>query len=362
MPAPCYICGQSAVTDGLCPQCYRNLHPLIRVAPSLLMTVCKSCNAVRVTSGWKPIVDTDVSSEELLQNQIHILLPYVVSRLNNDVRVDFYIEKRLDRTIDIVVVGTGMAHPDLSSHEEQVCTKIRIDYATCETCALMSSGYHDAIIQVRADERRLTDFESGLMTEIVTRRTHSEYGHDVKAFVTSIDEHKYGIDLKIGSEHLARKIADEIEWTFLADRKENYKLVTQEHDGRRRYRITIMLRLPRFVAGDFIIVDGHVCQVKKVGPGTLNCQDLESGHTFSVSPRSAKWQTMMYIAPAAESRLYTVITHGYQQPYQLMDLQNFQIIEVDEKRVTCTVDVGNTVRGLFLNDQFYFIAPENIDQ
>ncbi len=357
MPAPCYVCGQPSVVDGMCPQCYNIAHPLIQLEKTLSMTICRSCNAVRLTNGWRPIVDT-VAPSELLEYQIRIFLPSVVSRLDNSIHVDFQIEKRLDRTVDVVVTGTGTSHPDLPPHEEHVCTKIRVEYSTCESCTLMRGGYHDAIIQVRADSRRLTEAEYDTITDIVHRRTYSEYGHDVKAFVTSIDEHKYGIDFKIGSEHLARKIADEIEWTFLAERKENYKLVTQEHDGRRKYRITIMLRLPRFVVGDFIMVSGHLCRVNKIGPGTLNCQDLEQGHTFSVAPKSVKWQSVIYVASATESRLYTVIAHGYQQPYQLMDLETYQVFEVDDKQITCDVDVGSNVRGILLNDRFYFIAVD----
>ncbi len=328
------------------------------VDPRLVITVCRHCGAVKIPGGWQQLVPPPKTDSERLDRQLQILLARSVSVLNSSVTLGLEIDSHLDSTLRTSVIARGRSHEALPEHEERVPVEIRVMYGTCQTCSLARGGYHEAILQIRADGRSVTQDEIDEIRGIVLNRTYSEHGHDAKAFVQQVAETKHGIDFHVGSQHLSRLIADEIQSTFLAERKENYKLITQDRTGRRKYRVTILLRLPRYHRGDFITVAGHPCQVLSIGNGVLRCFDLVDRSRFSVSPKSSKWRTIEYLASSSESREYSVISQGYGQPTHLMDSQTFEIIEVEPELLDPSIRVGDIVRAVTIDNRFYSLPSE----
>ena len=70
LPAPCYICGEDAVLEGLCASCYAMEHPLIQVDTPLQIRTCKRCGAVKVPGGWKVITGPLPAKDELFVLQL----------------------------------------------------------------------------------------------------------------------------------------------------------------------------------------------------------------------------------------------------------------------------------------------------
>lgn len=358
MTAPCYVCGADSVIDGLCENCYNQSHPLMAVDTPLTLLTCKRCGAVKIGGEWIPIVPRPVNDEEMLDRQIDLLLSHEVSLSGSNIELELTVNNRLDRVLLTDISATGQSHKVLPAHTEHKPLEIRLQYATCETCGMMSGGYYEAIIQIRADRREVTDDEIDAITELVTQRTVAEYGKDTKAFISHISRSKYGIDFHVGSEHLSRKIADEIETTFIAERKENYKLITQDRGGKRKYRVTILLRLPRYGRGDFIRVAGHPCVVLSLGKGGVGCFDLVDRTKMTIGPRSSKWRTIEYLGSEDEGREFSVIAQGYNQPIQLMDSETFETIEVDVDQLDPSVQLGDIVRAFQVEGELYFLPSD----
>jgi nonsense-mediated mRNA decay protein 3 len=361
MKAPCYVCGADAEVEGLCTKCYNEAHPLIQVDTPLSIQVCKRCGAVKVPGGWRAIDEHYQDKVELRGIQVSILLSQEVSYLHPNVRLEIHEDKTLDRVLHLTLIAQGRSHPSLPEHQEEFPVEIRFNHGNCDTCGMMSGGYHEAVIQIRTDERELTDQEAEEIAKTVTDRTIAEYGKDVKAYVTEISQDRHGLDFKIGSEHLAQRIADQIESQYLAERKENYKLIGQEKGGKEKYRITILLRLPRFRTGDFIKVLGNPCEITSMGKGGLGCYDLAEQTSFTINPKSSKWRTIEFLGPRNERRQYTIIAQGYDQPFQLMDNSSYQTIEVDRDRFVEDVEVGDTVYLLEVDGRIFVVPTPGQD-
>ncbi len=178
------------------------------------------------------------------------------------------------------------------------------------------------------------------------------YGKDVKAFITSASKDKYGLDFRIGSEHLCRRLADEIERTFLADKKVNYKLVGQK-GGKDQYRTTILLRLHRFVTGDFIRVATKPCQILSMSKKGISCYDLTESSTFTINPKSSKWKGIEFLAPSSESRQCMVISRQRGQPAQLMDSKTYEMLEVEDHLLNPESKNGSVVHVVQIDKRFY---------
>ncbi|MFX1483009.1 MAG: 60S ribosomal export protein NMD3 [Promethearchaeota archaeon] len=355
MKAPCYQCGNPAVIDGLCANCYDESHPLIEISSPLTLVACKRCGSVKVPSGWKKLTVDVTESDDLWPLQLNILLDSEIKAHGQDIELTIEEEKRLDRILNVLLTVNGRSHETLPPHEEQHRVEVRFTYGTCDTCAMMSGGYYEAILQVRADERSLTDEEEEDIVRLVTEMTIAEYGTDEKAFVTNVSSDKFGLDFQIGSEHLCRAIAKELESRYLAQRKDNYKLVGQDKGGKDKFRITILIRLNKFMIGDFVKVLDRPCQVISMSKGGLTCFDLIQRESFTMNTKSSKWRSLEYLAPKTESREFMVTTRVHGKPVQLMDSENYNIREVDETLLDPSIEVGLTVHGLLLEDEFYLL-------
>ncbi|MEM4735952.1 MAG: NMD3-related protein [Candidatus Thorarchaeota archaeon] len=351
MVSRCFVCGLPSIVGGMCADCYRASHPLLKTRQSVSIVMCKNCGALKTASGWSHVSEADSLEERLLAAIEH----QDIEVLGTNVEIGIDEVKKLDSVIRIVLVARGCSHESLSPHVERHPVEIRIDHVMCDTCAMMRGGYHEAVIQVRAENREITDEEATRVLQLVTDRTIAEYGTDPRAYVSDVERNRYGIDFKVGSSRLAKKIGDELERTFLAERKENFKLITQDKGGRRKFRVTIMLRLPRFTAGDIVSVDGQPCVILSSGHGSMGCQNLRTGCRFSLNLKSPKWKSVEFLRPASERRKYTVVAEGYNGPYHLMDMESFHTLEVEAERFISPVHLGDEVDGVTVGEEFYVL-------
>lgn len=358
LKAPCYQCGNPAVIDGLCAKCYAEAHPLIEVSTPLTLLACRRCGSVKIPGGWKKMTVDTSESDDLWPAQVDILLDNEVKTSRPGIELTIEEEKRLDRVLHVILNAFGSSHDDLPPHEEQHTIEIRFSYGTCDTCAMMSGGYHEAILQIRADNRPLTEEEEEDIVRTVTEMTIADYGFDDKAFVTRVSSDKFGLDFQIGSEHLCRLIAKDLESRYLAQRKDNYKLVGQDKGGKDKFRITILIRLNKFQIGDFVRVLDNPCQVMAMSKAGLTCFDLVQRERFTMNPKSSKWRTLDFISPKSDRRQYMVTTRVYNQPVQLMDSETYEIREIEESLLEDSIETGATVYGLVLDEEFYLLPPE----
>ncbi|MBN2228047.1 MAG: hypothetical protein JW779_00515 [Candidatus Thorarchaeota archaeon] len=359
MTAPCYICGKKSVIDGLCATCYDEGHPLIEISTPLTLLACKKCGAIKVPGGWRKVSSRYESPEELADYQIDIVLQNEIKYLVDDVSISLEEIRKLDRVTHLVIQAIGKSHEKLPLHEEKYPVEIRFSYGTCDTCGMLSGGYYEVTLQIRADGRELNDTERRDIEKLVTNMTVAKYTSDDKAFVTSMTEDKYGLDILIGSENLGKTIADELEARYLAERKENYKLIGEDKTGKRKYRITILIRLPRFSVGDFVLVDERPCQILAMTRNNLTCFDLKSRARFTMNPQSARWRTLQFLTPQSESREFMIVTHVYGQPVQIMDSTNFVITYVDEDLFEGEINTGSKIFGVVFEDRLYLLPTQN---
>ena len=290
--------------------------------------------------------------------QLDILLDLDVKPLVPGVELTIEEEKRLDRVLHVILNAHGQSHEELPSHDEQYTVEVRFEYGTCDTCGMKSGGYYEATLQIRADGRQLTEEEEDDIVRIVTEMTVSQYGSNDKAFVTKVSSDKYGIDFQIGSEHLCTSIADVLEARYLAQRKQNYKLIGQDKGGKDKFRTTILIRLQRFAIGDFVKVLENPCQVMAMSQGGLTCFDLVKRERFTMNPKSSKWRTLEYLTSKDSKQEFMITTRVYGQPVQLMNSATFEITELDESLFGDGIEAGTKVFGLTIDDVFYLLPQE----
>jgi nonsense-mediated mRNA decay protein 3 len=313
---------------------------------------------VKIPGGWKKLSFAAADSDDLWPHQLDILLDTEVKPLVHGLELTIEEEKRLDRVLHVILRVLGQSHEDLPIHEEKYDVEVRFSYGTCDTCGMKSGGYYEATLQIRADGRQVTDEEEDDIVRIVTEMTVAQYETNEKAFVTKITSDKHGMNFQIGSDHLCRSIADVLEARYLAQRKQNYKLIGQDKGGKEKFRTTILIRLHRFRIGDFVRVLDNPCQVMAMGKGGLTYFDLVKRQRFTMNPKSSKWRSLEFLADKDDRREYMITTRVYGQPVQLMDSETFEITELDESLFDDDIESGTKVYGLIIDEVFYLLPQE----
>lgn len=252
----CPGCGREVerfYNNNLCKECFMKSFALFKCPPVIKILVCPVCGSYFASGKWIESLDMrDAFFSEISQSiQVH---PDASS-----VKLDFSDEE-IDQArhlahISISAVVNGVT---VSSTAD---TEIRIKKETCDVCSRIAGGYYAAILQLRANHRRISKREIEECVQLADRvlNTFAAKG-DRFAFVSKITELKEGIDLYVGSINACKHICNLIIKEFGGTSVVSSSLVGKK-DGVDLYRITCAARLPEFVRGDIVSVQGRAVEV-----------------------------------------------------------------------------------------------------
>jgi nonsense-mediated mRNA decay protein 3 len=107
------------------------------------------------------------------------------------------------------------------------------------------------------------------------------------------------LDLYLGSKKIAKQICKSVRSRYGGDLLDSAKLVG-EKDGKKNYRITHSLRLPKFLIDDIISYEGNIIQIKKIGK-KITGRDLSTGKTIMLEDNKDKIRRMKKVGSIEES-------------------------------------------------------------
>jgi nonsense-mediated mRNA decay protein 3 len=269
----CPKCGSNADVfyDNVCRQCYIGNKTLLECPQVVYGRICPTCGSVFRKGRWQ-----SGGAEE----------DRVISFVKDDLEIN-----RDTRSLELALSPKQIDYSRYQVHIEAkgeikgapidatLDTEVRISWETCDTCSRISGGYFEAIVQIRADKRLPTHDELtkciSLAEDVAAR---SQKKGDRLAFIARTEELREGIDIYVGLIKLGKQICRAVIDTFGGKFTESPKLIGQKN-GVDLYRITYALRLPEFVRGDIINVDGSMIEVQGCGKHVSGI-DLETGKRF----------------------------------------------------------------------------------
>lgn len=105
---------------------------------------------------------------------------------------------------------------------------VRVEGVSCDECHKRSGGYHEAIVQVRGEDKERVK----RVAEKIAKIASSE------SFVSGWEEKKEGIDIQIGAKRAAKQAVAETEKPFTI----THKLIGMK-EGKRVFRATLCVRV-----------------------------------------------------------------------------------------------------------------------
>lgn len=255
----CYKCGalekdKGPLIDGLCQPCFAAEHPLLQVSEKIDLKVCSLCRSYFVDNEWH---EPDKESKFALQKAAEeaVLSELVVARKGPtgiqyvDPSEAENVGVELESEIvppDARVIAEAKGKIDesqIGEQSERIEVDVAVDMTTCDVCSRRVSGYYEAILQVRGEgslpEERVVELYRTLENHII-----KEHNRDRDAFVSQIERKHGGLDFYVSSAGLARRMAGLLKSQYDCRIDESAKLVGKTQDGRDKYRVSIVARLP----------------------------------------------------------------------------------------------------------------------
>lgn len=341
----CPRCGEPT-ENGLCRRCKMMETEAFTCDERVIHTFCPSCGAVK--SNGKVWSDSDREREEvdreLALKAVHLHPDFLDGSFDLRVR-----EISVNRSLAVIgITGTLYGYPvqgecrvGISWHKEQ-----------CDRCNRISGSYYEGIVQIRAQDRHLTPYEQEAAVRLATTIEDEllESG-DRLSYISQLEETRDGVDVIVGSQHIGILIVQALINQFGGRYTTHPKLVG-EKAGRALYRITYLVRLPRYRHGDVIDVAGQYFQVQSSEGKRLQVTDLLNGKV-----RTIREDEISREIGNASSAIEALVVYADGGVIGLMDPDTCKTLEVplvDWRRHR--IEAGDQVRVLRDRDQLVLVG------
>jgi len=332
----CPRCGETVAREGpptgatdptgksgveLCDDCYFEQFDLVDAPERIEVLVCSGCGAVHRGNRWVDVGAqdyTDVAVEEVAEAlSVHVDA--------EDVSWEVAPEEVDRNTIRMHCQFVGVVRGEM--RQETVTVPVLISRQTCSRCGRISGDYYAATVQVRARDRTPSGVERERTKEIARNYVGDrEDAGDRNAFISEMGETESGVDVKVSTSQIGRAIADRVVRQFGGRVDESKRLITEDEDGERVYRMTYAVRLPAYPPGTVILPEDD-----DVGPvlvrsvrGNLKGQRLKTGEPYEAAFEDGDHPEAVELGDADDGEWTTLVAVEDDHAVQVLDPETYE--------------------------------------
>ncbi|WP_297475646.1 60S ribosomal export protein NMD3 [Thermococcus sp.] len=356
----CYRCGISEeeggpLIEGLCQVCYRKENPVLLIEGEINTELCQNCGSYKKRGIW--VDPHSYELEELIfEVADNALLEALEDSLSDKIReYEVVSMEELDGVKDLPVGKALVAfqpvdwHIDYfpaivtyevrvkarthelqrELHDERKHVTVYVRQTVCPRCSKFLGGYFEAILQVRAEGRPLTEDERKAIGKLVEEKVDEIMRRDRMGFIQDTIEKEEGLDFYMGSTSSARKLAQAIKEKFGGTISEAYELVgVDRQTSKETYRTSVSVRIPKFRSGD-IVADkrGNVYKVEKVDGRGLSLRNLATEESEHLNWKTVKREELDTVEYEKSEAMVTSITPV---EVQMMDMKTYETYEIEK--------------------------------
>ncbi|RLF23963.1 MAG: hypothetical protein DRN15_04415 [Thermoprotei archaeon] len=349
----CIICGRvtDVLIENMCLDCFRKNRQLIQIPSEIEVEICPECYSFRFRGKWLRV---EASVPQIMLSAVRRIIE---ARARIDTAVKYKLDLRYEgrawsgrgRT-KVKVIVTGTPRDDVEPYQEVHIVSVKPSWKLCPSCLRIKGKHEEAIVQIRAEERKLTSSERRYIMELVEKIIYRVSRDDPMAIVIDYEEREDGIDLHMASKRIARIVASYLQREYLASIKESYKVVGMKK-GEVITRETISVRLPKYKAGDVIRYKGKPLMIMAIEGGRVYCVDLERYEEVTL-----KSKDLRDVQVSGCERVEAMVIAVTGSVVHVMRLDNYQTLELELRRVPIWMKEGRHVALLIVDGRPY-IAP-----
>ncbi|VUT27518.1 MAG: NMD3 family protein [Candidatus Syntrophoarchaeum sp. GoM_oil] len=338
----CLRCGKETdeLIDNVCKDCFIRTFKAVEELPGLEIRVCPNCGAYYRKGKW---VESDLKkgiTDEVARNiKVSDLLE------KREIKVDCEVGEPPGGVVPAVLRVEGEIFNQ--SIKEEHDFNIKIKRESCVRCSRIAGGYYEAIVQIRAEGRKASKEELDSCLVIIAERVE---GH--ASFVTKLLDVKNGVDVYVASKSAAQDGAREIIKRFGGETRVSPKLIGRR-GGKDLYRLTILVRLPRFVRGDIVYFRKRVVLLTSVSKHTEGIYLEDGMKAGKMDHPDLKF--LMNLSDAKEAVLLVV----YEKDVEVLDPETFRAVTI-KKPLFLTEGAGEEVRVVKIDDRVFLVPGKGV--
>ncbi|MBO4521593.1 MAG: 60S ribosomal export protein NMD3 [Methanomicrobium sp.] len=267
----CPKCGGPS-DGGLCNKCKAGAVEWITHDARVPCVQCPTCGSLKHQNTWSDCaLDREKLIEDIALNSIHV---------HEDVHALSIAMKHHDpspnrTSVKVNVQGKIYGVPV----EKDVNVLILWSREQCDRCSRYAGGYYAGTIQLRADGRKPDEYERNSAVDIAHRVEDEVQKHGERlSFITDVEENKDGMDIIISSHNLGELVSKALTKELGGKITRHPKLIG-EKNGKQVYRITYLVRLPKYQKGDVFENNGRYYEIRGTEGNLVQYFDLMDGTT-----------------------------------------------------------------------------------
>ena len=316
----CVECGQKEIfKDGVCIDCYRKTHSFTSGPEIIDIPFCSHCGSYKYKNTW---------SSQIFSEILKIYVKHLFKIKNDFKNIDINTEcEDIDQGKKCNIYITGHIE-DLEITETHEVL-VRLKKTVCDVCSKQYGGYYEAIIQIRAEDRKLTEKELKNIESMVFNTiedTHAKGNRGL--FVTDYGLEHGGIDFFISDKNVGLNLAKKIYAQYGGIIKQSSKDKGMK-DSRQIKIMTYLVRIPSFRKNDFVkigktffyvvSIKGHTIKMINLANWDEIIEDLKNIQKANVIGGNELIKEMILVSQTKEE-------------VQIMNEKNYQIINVKKPK------------------------------
>ena len=364
----CPNCGteetkERPLIEGLCQKCFALEYLLLELPKKISLEACSNCMGYKWKGKWiHPKAD---KFNEALEEAAILAVEKSIKLAKNarETRISIEPISEIARSfktravLPIKVKAYGLIHPAQTvPHEEEFEVDVGINLIICPKCSRAARKEYQAILQIRADERKLTDFERKTIKNLVTTEIENcaKKGNP-NAFISEFKEEMEGLDFYIGSLHIAKSLANSIQTKFGGKIKESVRQAGWNRSkGRKIYRSTVSIRLPVFRIKDFFEYKESIHRIEELDGQKIIGLNLLTRKKIFLPWKQIDREKIQLIAKRedVQSALVSAVTSD---KLQILDPKTYQPIDIERPKSLVGIKIGKELNVLKIGKTIYVV-------
>jgi len=344
----CVECGKEGkiYKDGLCVECYLKNHSFTSGPKSIDIGYCSHCDSYKYKNTWflEPF-------EAVLKKWIFHY--FQISKELTNIVIKPKCQESSDGMHCKILIN-GMLEENQISEEHNLIVYLK--KSVCDVCSKRFGGYHEAIIQVRADNKTLSKTEISEIQKFVENELQIIFEKGNRGlFITDIGIERGGVDFFISDKGSALTISKKIQKKYGGELKTSSKNIGMK-DSRQIYRMTYLVRLPNYCEGNFINWNNSKYFISSISGSKVHLRNIIN---FEEKVVDSKELVDVNIIGGKELIADMIVVSQTDDEIQVMDQKNYRTYFV--KKPLNKKIISKTVKIAKLSDEevYYFAKNDN---
>ena len=341
----CVECGREReiFREGVCLECYLKHHIFSHGPAFIDIPICVHCGSLKYKNIWMKD-----SFETVLKRWVKHL--FSIERDLKNIDIELSCRDDLEEIpCEITIIGFI---DDVEIREKHHIT-VRLKGTVCDICSKRFGGYHEAIIQLRASQRIISDQErKNLKLFIENMVSDMQEKGNRKLFITDIGEERGGIDFYLSDKQAAHAIIKRVQERFGGELKTSSKNIGMK-DGKKVYRMTYLLRLHHFQKGDFLSYQNKYFYISTVSKNKVHAYELSKWEQHVFDGREL---SNAIVLGGNELIREMIVVSQREDELQVMDPKNYKLFEI--KKPIKTSVKNKMIPIVLLKDKMYILLTD----